>query len=90
VGEQLLAGLAHPHVAEVRGRGLLVGLDLDAEVAPQVVAAAQARGFIVNACAPDRIRLAPPLVLTAEEADSFLAAWPEILEAAYASAEGAP
>ena len=31
---------------------------------PQVVAAAQERGFILNACAPDRIRLAPPLVLT--------------------------
>ncbi len=83
VGERLKAGLAHPHVTEVRGRGLLIGLDLDAEVAPRVVAVAQERGFIVNACAPDRIRLAPPLVLTAEEADTFLAAWPQILEAAY-------
>ena len=87
VGDRLRGGLAHPHVTEVRGRGLLIGLDLDADVAPQVVSAAQDRGFIVNACAPNRIRLAPPLVLTVEQADSFLAAWPDILEAAYAATE---
>lgn len=83
VGEVLREGLAHQHVAEVRGRGLLVGLDLDAEVAPKVVDAAQRHGVILNATGPQRIRLAPPLILTVEQAEEFLAKWPAILEEAY-------
>ncbi len=83
VGEVLREGLAHEHVTEIRGRGLLIGLDLDAEVAPKVVDAAQAHGVILNATGPQRIRLAPPLVLTAEQAEEFLAKWPTILEEAY-------
>ena len=83
VGEVLRDGLAHEHVTEIRGRGLLIGLDLDAEVAPKVVDAAQAHGVILNATGPQRIRLAPPLVLTAEQAGEFLAKWPAILEEAY-------
>ncbi|HET9759300.1 MAG TPA: acetylornithine transaminase [Nocardioidaceae bacterium] len=83
VGEVLREGLAHEHVTEVRGRGLLVGLDLDAEVAPKVVDAAQRHGVILNATGPQRIRLAPPLILTVEQAEEFLAKWPAILEEAY-------
>jgi acetylornithine/N-succinyldiaminopimelate aminotransferase len=83
VGEVLRDGLAHKHVTEIRGRGLLIGLDLDAEVAPKVVDAAQAHGVILNATGPQRIRLAPPLVLTAEQAEEFLVKWPAILEGAY-------
>ena len=87
VGEVLRAGVEHDHVTEVRGRGLLIGLDLDAEVAPQVVESAQRHGVIINATGPQRIRLAPPLVLTAEEAEEFLALWPRILADAYEEAE---
>jgi acetylornithine aminotransferase len=83
VGGQLVDGLAHPHVREVRGRGLLIGLDLDQDLAAEVVSAAQHRGFIVNATTPNRIRLAPPLVLSREEAAEFLTAWPRILDDAY-------
>ena len=83
VGEVLRDGLAHEHVTEIRGRGLLIGLDLDAEVAPNVVDAAQAHGVILNATGPQRIRLAPPLVLTADQAEEFLAKWPAILKEAY-------
>jgi acetylornithine aminotransferase len=88
VGRRLRDGLAHPHVREVRGRGLLIGLDLDRPVAPAVVTAAREHGFILNAPTPERIRLAPPLVLTADQADAFLAAWPAVLADAY-GAEGA-
>jgi acetylornithine/N-succinyldiaminopimelate aminotransferase len=84
VGALLRGGVAEDRrVVEVRGRGLLVGLDLDRDLAPQVVEAAAGRGFIVNACAPSRIRLAPPLVLTADQAATFTAAWPGILDDAY-------
>jgi acetylornithine/N-succinyldiaminopimelate aminotransferase len=88
VGEVLRAGVADDRVTAVRGRGLLVGIDLSEEVAPQVAEAAQQRGFIVNAATPRTIRLAPPLVLTAEQAQELLAAWPEILDAAYAAGQG--
>jgi acetylornithine aminotransferase len=86
VGEHLAEGLAgDPRVTEVRARGLLVGIDLDEERAARVVDAAQERGFIVNMTAPHRIRLAPPLILTVEQADELLTAWPAILDAAYDS-----
>lgn len=83
VGEHLRAGLAAvAGVTEVRGRGLLIGFDLDADVAPAVVQAGLAAGFIVNSPGPHTIRLAPPLVLTTAQADSFLAALPAILHTA--------
>jgi acetylornithine/N-succinyldiaminopimelate aminotransferase len=90
VGERLRAGLADPRVTEIRGQGLLVGLDLSEDKAARVVEAAQDHGFIINMCAPGRIRLAPPLILTADQADEFLAAWPGILDEAYgAGSDGA-
>ncbi|CAM3087377.1 Acetylornithine aminotransferase [Arthrobacter ulcerisalmonis] len=83
VGEHLRAGLvAVTGVTEVRGRGLLIGFDLDADVAPAVVQAGLAAGFIVNSPGPHTIRLAPPLVLTTAQADTFLAALPAILQTA--------
>ena len=66
-----LAACGNPLVAEVRGEGLLLAVRLSREVAPALQAAALDAGFIVNAVAPDAIRLAPPLVLTAEQARSF-------------------
>lgn len=89
VGERLRAGLAEDRVTEIRGQGLLIGLDLSEDRSARVTDAALARGFIINACSPNRLRLAPPLILTAAQADEFLAAWPAILDAAYADTGGA-
>ncbi|MDO9454834.1 acetylornithine transaminase [Nocardioides sp.] len=83
LGQKLRDGLlADPRVTEVRGQGLLVGLDLAAEASADVTAAALEAGFIVNNPTPSRIRLAPPLVLTTDDVDAFLAAWPTILDEA--------
>ncbi|XAS65251.1 acetylornithine transaminase [Micrococcaceae bacterium Sec5.8] len=83
VGEHLRAGLtAIEGVTEVRGEGLLIGFDLDADVAPAVVAAGLDAGFIVNSPGPRTIRLAPPLILTTGQADRFLAALPALLRTA--------
>ncbi|GAA1148617.1 acetylornithine aminotransferase [Kitasatospora gansuensis] len=82
VGEQLRTGIeaiGSPLVDHVRGAGLLLGIVLTAPVAGKVQAAAQQAGFLVNAAVPDAVRLIPPLVLTEQEADRFLAALPEIL-----------
>jgi acetylornithine/N-succinyldiaminopimelate aminotransferase len=84
LGHHLREGLAaDERVAEVRGAGLLIGLDLTEAVSAEVTAAALEAGFIINNPTPERIRLAPPLVITEEQADSFLAAWPGLLDAAY-------
>ena len=76
-----ITGLGHPLVAAVRGAGLMLGVVLTAPVAADVEAAARAHGFLVNAIAPDVLRLVPPLVLTDTQADSFLAALPQVLDA---------
>ncbi len=90
VGERLRAGLAaDPRVTEVRGRGLLIGLDLVEERSAEVAAAALSRGFIINNPTPGRVRLAPPLVIGDDDVDAFLAAWPGILDAALDTTDGA-
>ncbi len=86
LGEALRTGLAKDHrVVDVRGAGLWIGLTLDASVSATVVAAARSQGFIINNPTPDRIRLAPPLVLTRADVDAFLLAWPGILDEGYAN-----
>jgi len=83
LGQKLRDGLAaDPRVTEVRGEGLLIGLDLAEAKSADVFAAALAAGFIVNNPTPERIRLAPPLVLTQADGAAFLEAWPAILDKA--------
>jgi acetylornithine aminotransferase len=53
-----------------------------------MAAAAQDAGFVVNDVAVDVVRLAPPLVLTQEQADSFLVALPGILDDATSRSDG--
>jgi acetylornithine aminotransferase len=84
VGRALCAGIAglnHPLVAGVRGEGLLLAIQLTMPVAGRVQATLLDAGFVVNAVAPGALRLAPPLILTAEQAATFVAALPTALEA---------
>jgi acetylornithine aminotransferase len=74
--------LGHPLVDHVRGRGLLRGVVLSSPKAKPVEAAARDAGFLVNAAAPDVIRLAPPLVITEAQIDDFVAALPGVLDTA--------
>lgn len=85
VGQHLAQGilaLDHPLVSGVRGAGLLRAVALRREVAAVAAIVAREAGFIVNPVAPDALRLAPPLVLSVTEADTFIRALPGILEAA--------
>ncbi|MGI8647869.1 MAG: acetylornithine transaminase [Acidimicrobiales bacterium] len=78
IGDRLRTGieaLAHPLLTQVRGSGLLLGIVLAAPVANTMEAMLLARGYLVNAVAPNVIRLAPPLILTDEQADNFLEAF---------------
>jgi acetylornithine aminotransferase len=58
--------------------------------AAAVEAACRGAGFLVNAVQPDAIRLAPPLILQAGQAEEFLTAWPAILDQAAETASGGP
>jgi acetylornithine/N-succinyldiaminopimelate aminotransferase len=85
VGDRIAAGVeaaGHPLVTGVRGTGLWRAITLAAPAAAAVEAAARRAGFLVNAVQPAAIRLAPPLILTAEQADSFTAELPSILSSA--------
>jgi acetylornithine/N-succinyldiaminopimelate aminotransferase len=82
LGEHVAAAitaLGHPLVDHVRGSGLLLGVVLTAPVAPEVVRSARDGGFLVNAVAPDVVRLAPPLVVTDGQVDALIATLPWIL-----------
>ncbi|MEW2158176.1 acetylornithine transaminase [Streptomyces sp. NPDC007189] len=74
--------LGHPLIDYVRGAGLLLGIVLTGPHAQQAQAAAQEAGFLVNAPAPDVVRLMPPLNITDAEVGAFLQALPGILDAA--------
>ena len=68
MGEAIVAAFAgHPKVKEVTGRGLLRAVVLTEEIATDVQKAALGSGLIVNTPRPDRLRLAPPLIITAAD-----------------------
>ncbi|GGZ68081.1 acetylornithine aminotransferase [Streptomyces plicatus] len=90
-GEKIRGGveaLGHSLVAHVRGAGLLLGIVLTEPLAPQVQQAAQDAGILVNAPAPDVVRLMPPLNLGDDVVDAFLGALPGILDQAADAAHG--
>jgi acetylornithine/N-succinyldiaminopimelate aminotransferase len=78
-GERLRAGLEGlPHVVEVRGRGLLIGAELDVP-AQQFVDAALDGGLVCLTSGPNVLRLAPPLVVGGADIDRALAILKELL-----------
>lgn len=80
VGDGVAAALTNvPGVTGVRGSGLLRGVQLDRDIAPDVAAKALEAGFIINAPRPGVLRLAPPLVITSDELDTFVQALPGFL-----------
>jgi acetylornithine aminotransferase len=78
---QSIESLHHPSIDHVRGRGLLCGIALTSPTAKEVEAAARAAGFLVNAATPDVVRLAPALIITEHQLDTFVTALPGILDA---------
>ena len=77
-----LRALDEDLVREVRGLGLWVGVVLTEPIAAAVERSARDAGFLLNAAAPDVLRLAPPLVVTEAQIDAFVRALPGVLAAA--------
>ena len=79
MSERLTDGLRGlPAVSEVRGRGLLLGFDIDG-LAVEVAEAALDRHLLVATCGEHSIRLSPPLTVTAGLVDQALTILGEVL-----------
>jgi acetylornithine/N-succinyldiaminopimelate aminotransferase len=81
-----IEALGHSGISAVRGRGALLGVVLTAPVAGELEARLRAAGYLTNAVAPNVLRLAPPLVLSDGQVDSFVAALPAALDASMETA----
>lgn len=76
--KELLEELNSPHVKEVRGSGLMVGVEMDMDVTP-VVNQGYERGLLLVSAGPNVLRFVPPLIITEEEIKHTVATVGEIL-----------
>lgn len=93
ISEALVSGISDlaatvPIVRGIRGRGLLLGVELASPVASEVEAACRERFVLVNAVAPTVLRLAPPLITSEQDVALALAALREALIAVAGSTAG--
>jgi acetylornithine/N-succinyldiaminopimelate aminotransferase len=77
LGERMLAGFRKAlagdnRVVDIRGKGLMLGIELNAP-APNLVKAALADGLLINVTHDTVVRLLPPLILTDSQADEIVA-----------------
>jgi acetylornithine/LysW-gamma-L-lysine aminotransferase len=75
-----LRAIASPKIREVRGLGLMVGVELKEKVAPSLRGLME-RGVIALAAGATVLRFLPPLVITAEEIDTVVTQLTEVLQA---------
>jgi acetylornithine/N-succinyldiaminopimelate aminotransferase len=77
VGQYLMAGLEnlkkkHHFITDVRGRGLLVAMEFNSDIAQSLVMACLERGLLVNLLKPNAVRFMPPLIIGEKEVDEAL------------------
>ena len=76
-GDRLMSGIRaledrHPLIDHVRGKGLLLAVQLSDDVGPALVAAIRDRGLICNVVKPNVLRLVPPLTISDDEIDQAI------------------
>jgi acetylornithine aminotransferase len=84
-----IEGLGHGTVDHVDAVGILIGIALREPISTQVAAAGREAGYLINNAVPERVRLAPPVVVTDEQVEGFVAALPALLDQGAAAAEAA-
>jgi acetylornithine/N-succinyldiaminopimelate aminotransferase len=77
---EAIAALDSPHVKEIRGRGLLIGVGLHEPIADEISARSLAAGLIVNAANDSSIRIAPPLIVGDAEIAEFTEIFASVLK----------
>jgi acetylornithine/N-succinyldiaminopimelate aminotransferase len=75
----LLEELNSPHILEVRGKGLIVGAEMDIETAP-IIHQAYGKGVILINAGPNVLRFVPPLIISEEEIKRAVGVVGEILQ----------
>ena len=66
-------------VTEVRGRGLLLAMEFDREIARSVLTSCLERGLLVNKVKPVALRFMPPLIVSRDEVDEAIAILDQVL-----------
>ncbi|SFD17835.1 acetylornithine aminotransferase [Thiohalospira halophila DSM 15071] len=85
LGDRIAAGLRarlgnHPAVADIRHRGLMIGVELD-RPCKELVRQGLDRGLLINVTAERVVRLLPPLILSDAEADTITTTVADLIEA---------
>ena len=79
-GDYLIRELALiPGIKEVRGAGLLIGIELDALKASEIATAMRDAGVLVNAANPTTIRIAPALIVTDAQINKFISIFKKVI-----------
>ena len=73
-------------IAEVRGKGLLIAVEFQGDIAMQVVYGCRDRGLLVNLLRANVIRFMPPLIITRDEVNQAMGILEEAMENALMSA----
>ena len=85
LGQRILNGLrqnlsSHPNVKDIRGKGLLIAVELNAPC-KELAKMALDSGIVINVANENRIRLLPPLILSDDEADMIVSKVSELVTA---------
>ncbi len=67
-------------VSEVRGKGLLIGIELRTPIAKKIAATMLEAGVIVNAANDLTIRIAPPLIVTSPQIEKFISVFKKAMK----------
>ena len=79
-GDYLIQELALiPGIKEVRGAGLLIGIELEALKASEIATAMRDAGVLVNAANPTTIRIAPALIVTDAQINKFISIFKKVI-----------
>ena len=85
MGEYFMAELRKlPHVIEVRGKGLLIGVVFDKDIAGDIKHEAFDRRMLMSVVQPAVIRMVPPLIVSKEDIDKAVGIIKECIESVYA------
>jgi len=84
IGQYLISGLEklkerYKFVTEVRGRGLLLAMEFNSDIAQSALDACLERGLLVNKLKPNAIRFVPPLIISDKEVDEALTILDKVL-----------
>ncbi len=66
-------------ISEIRGRGLMIGIQLKTGKAPDIKNKLFEKGFLIGSIGSNIIRMLPPLIVTKQDVDLFVTAFEEVL-----------